>query len=135
MPEEGVVYLENWGVTRHPRYSASEPCLRGVPGNDLRFIGGDAAITTSPIRGLQDGRVVTESGGVYQLGKPNPNALSDAFNINREFAYLVLVLYAFSSQLPGATPAVSPQPLEPAPSALVLAFAASPRNGGSSTIQ
>jgi hypothetical protein len=135
MREEGIVYLENWGVTQHPRHSISEPCLQGIPVHDQRFIGGDATITTSPIRDLRDGCVVTESGGLYKLGKSNPNALSDAFNIRREFAYLVLVLHALSSEVPGTPPAVSPQPLEPAPSALVLAFAASPKNGGSSTIQ
>lgn len=135
MPEDNVVYLEDWGVTKHPRYPISEPCLRGIPSDDPRFIGGDGAITTSPIRELRDGRVVTESGVVYQLGKANPNALSDAFNISREFAYLVLVLYCVSSKDPGIPPVVTPRSPAPAHSAVVLAFAASSRNGGSSSIQ
>jgi hypothetical protein len=47
----------------------------------------------------------------------------------------VLLLFFLSSHDPSAPPSVAPQTLEPGSSALVVAFAASQRKGGHSSIQ
>jgi hypothetical protein len=79
--------------------------------------------------------VVTKSGTVYQLGKPDPNALAAAFAINREFSYLVLVLCCISLQDPGMPPAIAPQPRQAGSATLVVALAASSRDGGQCSIE
>lgn len=135
MPEPIVVYLENWGVTTHPHYPASEPCLHGVTRGHPRFRDGETITSSSPIRELRDGRVVTKSGTVYQLGRPDPNALAAAFSINREFSYLVLVLCCISLQDPGMPPVIAPQARQAGSAMPVVAFAASSRDGGLSSIQ
>jgi hypothetical protein len=134
MPERAVVHLENWGVTRHPHYPPTEPCLCGAADGHPRFANGEH-ITTSPIVALQAGFVATRSGTLYELGRPNLNALSDAFALNREFAYLVLLLSLISAPTPEIPPAASPCASEPAPVISIVALAAMSRNGGSSTIQ
>jgi hypothetical protein len=135
MSEAKIVYIENWGITTHPHYPDSEPCLRGVVTGHPRFRDGGIIISTSPIRALRAGRVITLSGTVYQLGKPDPNAFSEAFAIKREFAYLVLLLFFLSSHDPSTSPPAAPQAREPGSSAPVVAFAASQRNGRRSSIQ
>jgi hypothetical protein len=79
--------------------------------------------------------VVTKSGTVYQLGKPDPNALAAAIAINREFSYLVLVLCCLSLQGPGMPPAAAQQARQAHSATLVVALAASSRDGGLSSIQ
>jgi hypothetical protein len=132
---ELIVLIEDWGITTNPDYPASEPCLRGVVTGHPNLLDGDRIPSTSPIRELRAGRVVTSSGRTYQLGKPDPNAVSAAFAIRREFAYLVLLLCFISLQGPGMPPAAPPYPAEPSATAPVLAFAASSRNGRKPAIQ
>jgi hypothetical protein len=128
------VYLERWGVTKHPRHPACEPCLRGLVYGHARFRDGESVIS-SPIKELRNGRVVTRSGTVYQLGKPAPKALDEAFGINREFAYLVLVLCCISPSDPGMAPAMVPRSPQTRSATLVAARAALSRDDGSSSIQ
>jgi hypothetical protein len=116
---ERVVYLDNWGVTRHPSYPAGEPCLCGVAYGHPRFRSGDS-VTTSPIRKLTAGRVITHSGTVYHLGKPRPNAVGDAFDVNREFSYMVIVLLFISRFDLGAPPPKANSLAELGPSSEVL---------------
>jgi hypothetical protein len=135
MSEPTIVYIDNWGITANPHYPTSEPCLCGIVTGHPDFQDGDPITASSPIQELRAGRVVTLSGTVYQLGKPHPNALSDAFMIKREFAYLVLLLCFIAPVGSGVPPAVAPRPAEPGTAARVLAFAASSRNDGGSSIQ
>jgi hypothetical protein len=79
--------------------------------------------------------VVTKTGTVYQLGKPDPNALAAAFAINREFSYLVLVLCCIPLVDPGTPPAIAPRVRQAGSATLVVAVAASSRDGGLSSIQ
>jgi hypothetical protein len=135
MSEERIVYLDHWSITTHAHYPATEPCLRGVAFGHPHFGDGERIPATSPIRELRAGRVVTLTGTVYELGRPDPNAASKAFALSREFAYLTLLLWFVSLQDPGAPPSITSQPPEPGPAPLVLAFAATPKDGGSSSIQ
>lgn len=135
MSEPMIVYIENWGITTHPDYPASEPCLRGVVTGHPRFQDGEHITDSSPIRELRAGHVVSLLGTVYELGKPDPNALGDAFAVNREFAYLVLLLCFITAPDPKIPPAVAPHSPAASPSGLALALAAYPSNGSSSTIQ
>jgi hypothetical protein len=125
VPETSFVYLENWGVTTHPYYPVSEPCLYGVASGHPRFRDGETITSSSPIKELRGRRVITRSGTVYQLGKPDPNALTAAFAMNREFSYLVLVLCCISLQGPGMTPVRAPQAPEAGSATLVVALVAS----------
>ena len=134
MSERAIVHLENWGVTRHPNYPASEPCLCGCAYGHPDFADGDR-MTSSPVTELHAGLVLTHSGTLYELGKPDLNALSEAFSLNREFAYLVLLLCLITPPTGEIPPTPSPCASEPAPIISILAVAAISRNGGSSTIQ
>jgi hypothetical protein len=135
VPDRSVVYLENWGVTTHPHYPVSEPCLYGVTNGHPRFRDGETIGSSSPIRELRDGRVVTKSGTVYQLGKPDPNALAAAFAINREFSYLVLVLCCISLRDSGMPPVLAPQAPHAGSATLIVALASFSEDGGQSSIQ
>lgn len=134
MSERAIVHLENWGVTRHPHYPPTEPCLCGEVDGHPRFANGEH-ITSSPIVALHAGLVVTRSGTFYELGRPNLNALEAAFALNREFAYLVLLLCLITPPTGEIPSTPSPCASEPAPIISILAVAAISRNGGSSTIQ
>lgn len=91
MLEKPYVRLENWGVTSHPHYPRTDPCLCGEMYGHPHFAPGER-MTSSPIKELRGGLIVTRSGTFYELGKVDLNALSDAFAVNREFAYLMLLL-------------------------------------------
>ena len=135
MSESTIVLIENWGITTNPDYPASEPCLRGVVTGHPRFLDGGFIPATSPISELRAGRVVTSSGTVYQLGRPDPDAVNAAFVIRRDFAYLVLLLCFISCQGPSMPPATAPYPTESGAAAPVLAFAASSRSGRKPPLQ
>lgn len=99
-----------------------------------RFADGERVIT-SPIVELRDGRVVTHSGTFYELGQVDLNALTDAFAINREFAYLVLLLCLISPPDPETSPVPSPSAAELTPVISILTYTALSRSNTNSTIQ
>lgn len=134
MSQQPIVHIEHWGITTHPSYPDSEPCLRGVVTGHPRFPDEHTILSTSPIQELRAGRVVTQSGTIYELGKPHPEAFSTAFALRREFAYLVLLLWFVSTTCPNAPPAVASTPEEQRTPAPVLAFAALP-DGKKTSIQ
>ena len=69
--------LENWSICTHPNdvYIAPEfrlPCLQGNVFNDPRGRSDGKRIVTTLIINVEGDKVITESGSVYELGKPNP---------------------------------------------------------------
>ncbi len=134
MSEIPLVRLEYWGVTNHPQYPRTEPCLRGRAYGHPRFAEGEVIIT-EPVTELRAGHVLTRSGTLYELGKLDLDALSDAFAINREFAYLVLLLCLISPAAPETPPIAFPNSSEPASVISIVARAALSRSGGGSTVQ
>lgn len=69
--------LENWAVCRatgQSPYSAPETVVQVLSGkvyDHPHFDDGDE-ITTSGIVGIRDGKVLTQSGSLYELGEPAP---------------------------------------------------------------
>lgn len=68
--------IEEWDVVtvQDSPYRAPEESAQFLAGkifDDERFEDGDPIVTTS-IQGQRDGKVVTKSGSLYELGTPNP---------------------------------------------------------------
>jgi hypothetical protein len=78
MNENKIPRLENWAVVFRPSgdpYKAPEQlpqCLNGNVYDHQKYPDGKQ-ITTSRIKGRRGGRVVTQTGSVYSLGKIDPN--------------------------------------------------------------
>lgn len=69
--------LENWSIVsvNFSPYTPPEllpKALHGLVYGNPKFADGEE-VTTTPIAGVRDGKAVTRSGSVYELGTVNPN--------------------------------------------------------------